>query len=112
MQISIREEQGVCVLQTAGDLDAAKAPELGQVLDKAINDGKKKIVVDLGDTRFVDSSGLAALVRGFKRARAASGNLALAHLQPAVLKVFELTRLDKAFDIFPDANEAVRKFAH
>ena len=111
MQVNVREERGVAVLTGPEELDAAIAPELDRAFGNVMAAGKKRIVIDLEATSFIDSSGLAALVRALKRARAAGGNVALAGLQPPVQKVFELTRLDKAFDIFGDSGEAVRSLA-
>jgi anti-sigma B factor antagonist len=107
MEFKVTKERGVCLVNACRELDATAAPDFNQKLESLLTDGKQKIVIDLKDTRFIDSSGLATLVRAFKRARAAGGALALAGLQPAVLKIFELTRLDRAFDIYRDRNEAL-----
>ena len=111
MRFTAREERGVVVFVAPAELDAAVAPDLDQALSKAMADGKNHIVIDLKATSLIDSSGLAVLVRALKRARAASGNVILSGLQPPVQKVFELTRLDKAFDIYGDGDEAVRRSA-
>ena len=100
------------MIVASGELDAAKAPELEKVLTQLLSGGaKKQLVLDLKGIGFIDSSGLATLVRAFKRARSAGGNLALADLQPAVQKVFELTRLDKAFDVFRSSADAIQRLA-
>ncbi len=68
-------------------------------------------MVDLQAVRFVDSSGLGALVSGFKNASSRSGCLKLAGLQLQVKSMFELTRLHRVFEIFIDADEALGSFS-
>ncbi len=111
MELKVSKERGVCLVSAGGELDAATASELHQKLEALLTGGKPKVIVDLKDTGFIDSSGLAMLVRAFKHARAAGGTLALAGLQPTVRKVFELTRLDKAFDIYRDRADALNRLS-
>jgi anti-sigma B factor antagonist len=107
MEIKISKERGVCLISARGEFDAATTPEFREKLEGLITDGKPKVIIDLNEVGFIDSSGLATLVHAFKHARATGGTLALAGLKPAVRKVFELTRLDKAFDIYCDCSEAL-----
>ncbi|HEU0265271.1 MAG TPA: STAS domain-containing protein, partial [Geobacterales bacterium] len=72
--------------------------------------GKKGILVDLNDVRFIDSSGLGALVSGFKNAISHQGTLKLAGLQSQVKSMFELTRLHRVFEIFDSAAEGLDTF--
>ena len=73
-------------------------------------EGKNQLVVDLKDVRFIDSSGLGALVSGYKNASARNGNLKLSSLQPQVKSMFELTRLHRVFEIYPGSDEALASF--
>jgi anti-sigma B factor antagonist len=73
-----------------------------------IADQKVKLVVDLDDVGFLDSTALGVLVGGLKRARTDGGEIRIACAQPRVRKVFEITRLDSAFDLFDSVGEAVR----
>ena len=72
--------------------------------------GNKNILVDLKDVRFIDSSGLGALVSGFKNAISHQGNLKLSSLQPQVKSMFELTRLHRVFEIFASTSEALDNY--
>jgi anti-sigma B factor antagonist len=74
-------------------------------------EGRWRLVIDLGKVGFMDSSGLATLVRYYKRARSNRGDICLASLQPPVRRVFQLTRLDRVFDLHPDVAKAVQQFA-
>lgn len=106
------EEQGAVVLIEVKEerLDAHNSGELKAQMLNLFEEGKNNIVVDLHEVRFVDSSGLGALVSGFKNASARSGNLKLSGLQPQVKSMFELTRLHRVFEIFPSAQEAAASF--
>lgn len=109
MKLNIRQEQQVTVISVEGEVDASNSTDLGDSLDQILADGHKKLVVDLQNVKFIDSSGLGTLVRVYKHARAESGDVCLASLQPPVKRVFELTRLDRVFDIHPHLDAAVQR---
>ncbi len=111
MKINTTEEQGVKVLTITGELDGPSSPQLTQAFDQLLDGGARRFVVDLKDVTFVDSAGLSSLVRLFKRARSSNGTLWLAGLQPPVKRVFELTRLDRAFEIASDKVQALQRVA-
>ena len=91
-------------------LDAHNSAELKSAVQKLFEDGKKSVLVDLKEVRFIDSSGLGALVSGFKNAISHQGNLKLSSLQSQVKSMFELTRLHRVFEIFPSTVEAIENF--
>ena len=91
-------------------MDAHNSGSLKEEMLKLFDEGKCNLVIDLSSVRFVDSSGLGALVSGFKNASARTGNLKLCGLQPQVKSMFELTRLHRVFEIFPGAEEALASF--
>jgi anti-sigma B factor antagonist len=66
--------------------------------------------IDMAGVDFVDSPGLLAFVRLFKRVRIGEGAVKLCSLRSAVLHTFELTRLNKVFDIFETLAEAAESF--
>ena len=100
MVVFVREER----------LDAHNADELKVEMQRLFQSGSKQVLVDLKDVRFIDSSGLGALVSGFKNAISHQGNLKLSTLQPQVKSMFELTRLHRVFEIYPSAAEALESF--
>ena len=91
-------------------LDAHNSDELKGEMQKQFEAGSKNLLIDLNDVRFIDSSGLGALVSGFKNAISHQGNLKLSSLQPQVKSMFELTRLHRVFEIFPTTGEALESF--
>jgi anti-sigma B factor antagonist len=87
-------------------IDAHNSAELKEYILHIIEQGDVNIIVQLESVRFIDSSGLGALLSGYKNAAAKSGKLALACCKQQVLSMFELTRLNRVFEIYTDLNEA------
>ncbi len=111
MIISVEEHGDIVTLALQEErLDAHNSNELKMQLLNLFEDGKVKIIIDLSSVRFIDSSGLGALVSGFKNASAKDGGLKLSGLQTQVKSMFELTRLHRVFEIFPGTNEAIASF--
>ncbi|CAN5510807.1 STAS domain-containing protein [soil metagenome] len=73
-------------------------------------DEKKKIIIDLTNVEFVDSSFLGAIVSGLKKVTGIKGDIKVLGLQPPVRAMFELTRLYKVFEIFDSRDDAVLSF--
>jgi len=88
-------------------IDAHNSGELKSTLLQIIEQGETQVLVQLEKVRFIDSSGLGALLSGYKNAAAHAGKLALAGVQPQVLSMFELTRLNRVFEIYTDVGEAL-----
>lgn len=79
-------------------------------LQSEIEKGYFKIVIDLKNVEYVDSSFLGALIAGLKRATMKNGDLKLVSLQPPVQAMFDLTRLHRIFDIYQSTDEAIKTF--
>jgi anti-sigma B factor antagonist len=86
------------VLEAAGELDLAYAGELRAKLAEAAVPGGR-VVVDLGRVEFLDSTALGVLVAAAKRQRATGGEVVVRSPQPRIRRVFELTGLDRVFDL-------------
>lgn len=98
--IYIREER----------FDAHNSEELKTEMNRLFESGTKNLLIDLKEVRFIDSSGLGALVSGFKNASTRQGGIKLCSLQTQVKSMFELTRLHRVFDIFPSVDEALESY--
>lgn len=92
------------ILQPSGRLDAEQAPHITQWLENHTGD----VIINLEAVTFIDSMGLATLVKAMKRRREQGYELALCGVQANVRVIFELTRLDKAFQIFDNEAEAIK----
>ena len=101
MQIDLsRESERVSVVAPRGRLDLASAPTLRERLRQLIGSGTPRLVVDLGDVTFVDSSGLGAVIGGLKAARQAGGDLRIARPNQQVQLV--LNRYQRDSKITPE----------
>ncbi len=111
MEINVRSAENVKILELAGRFDTYTADTARQSIEQAMAEEPANIVVNLEKVDFADSTALATLVHGLKRSRELQGDLRLCHLQQSVRMVFELTRLDRFFEIFAREDEAVQAFA-
>lgn len=108
LHIEERESEGIVILDLKGPLTLGHGDlELRDRLPALHQSGKVKIVLNLKDVTEIDSTGLGTLVFGLARLRKAGGRLALANLNRSHLKLFLLTRLAIAFELFDDVQDAV-----
>ena len=111
MQLNMTEQGDIVKISIDEErMDAHNSGDLKEQMLQLFDEGKCNLVIDLSAVRFIDSSGLGALVSGFKNASAREGNLKLCCLQPQVRSMFELTRLHRVFEIFPNMEEALESF--
>jgi anti-sigma B factor antagonist len=95
------------VLTLRGEVDVYTAPRLRQAIVDLVDAGSPLVVVDMANVDFLDSTGLGVLVEGLKRARARSSDLAIVATQDKILKIFDITGLNKAFAIHRTVDDAV-----
>jgi anti-sigma B factor antagonist len=85
------------VIFVTGDLDFHSAPELRKQILAALNDGASRLVLDLGDMEFVDSSGLSVMIAGFKRCKERGGELTLRSPTERTIRLLEVSGLNRVF---------------
>lgn len=98
---------GIEVIDVAGEIDVATAPQLRALLIGLTSKNSCKLVVNLAKVEFLDSSGVGVLVGAAKRVRAHDGSLDLVCTQPRILKVFKITGLTKVFAIHETVEQAI-----
>jgi anti-sigma B factor antagonist len=99
LSLSTRTVAGHRVLDVGGEIDVYTAPQLRERLIGLVEDGARRVVVDLGRVEFLDSTGLGVLVGALKRLRGAGGDLTLVCAQERLLKIFRITGLDRVFTL-------------
>jgi anti-sigma B factor antagonist len=99
------------VLAVRGEIDLFTAPELKQVLAESIEAGRTRVVVDLTETTFLDSTALGVLIGAVKRLRSRDGAMAIVNIDENIAKTFEITGLDQIFTIVATRDEAVEAVA-
>ncbi|MFO0727903.1 MAG: STAS domain-containing protein [Myxococcota bacterium] len=112
--LSIREEQkgGILVLHFTGDLEASVEAEAAARLEEIGQKGlSQKLVLDVGELKLIDSSGIGVIVGFFKRLRAGGGDMKMARLGGQPATIMKLLRLDKAIEPCDSVDAAIAKFA-
>jgi anti-sigma B factor antagonist len=99
------------VIELGGEIDLYTAPEFKERMVELIEGGRKRIVVDLSEATFIDSTTLGVLVGGVKRLRPAGGSLALVCTDQNITKIFEITGLDRVFPIHATRDDALAAVA-
>lgn len=102
--------QDVFVVRLQGSLDVAVQTALKEKLQEFAEKNDDDIVLDFTSVHFIDSSCLGALVALLKRIRERKGDIKIAHLSDDVRSIFQITRLDRVFEIFDTTDEAVTSF--
>lgn len=98
---------GATVVCARGRLDMIAAPQLRALVTATVSGGSARLVVDLSDTSFLDSSGLGALIAGLKTTRQAGGDLRIAGANEQVLMVLELTQMHTVLRPYPSTQAAL-----
>ena len=95
------------VLPLKGEIDLHVSPVVTASLTAMIEKKPPRVVIDLSDVTYIDSAGLAALIQAMQKVEAYGGKFLLAGLQATVRSIFEISRLDQVFRIFPDTDTAL-----
>jgi len=103
--IEERTDRGLPVIVVAGEIDVATAPQLREALHGVIAQGHATVVLDLLGVTFLDSTALGVLVGGLKRCRELDGELHIVVTDARIMKIFEITGLDKVFRIVDALSE-------
>jgi anti-sigma B factor antagonist len=103
----IDADGGVVAVAVSGEIDLFTAPELKAAIADAVDGGSTRIVVDLTQTTFLDSTALGVLIGAVKRLRSTDGALSIVNTDATIAKTFEITGLDQIFTIRPTRGEAV-----
>ena len=99
--------QGDFLVALTGEVDLYTAPELKQELLRLVDEGARRIIVDLTDTTFIDSTMLSVLLSTLKRLRPSGGQLGIVCSDRNIRKIFEITLLDRVFPLFQSRDEAI-----
>ena len=95
------------VVEPHGELDLATAPDLRAALDAVYDTGKRRIIVDLGEVPFIDSSGFRVLVATHNKLVADGGALIVMCSDPFLLRVFDVAGLTQVLNVVQSRREAV-----
>ena len=94
------------MLRAGGELDMAVAPQLRVALDDLIDEGKRRLVLDLSEATFIDSTTIGVLVSALRRVRAEGGSIEIVSSARNVRKTFEYAGLDRDFHFHDSLDDA------
>ena len=95
------------VLPLEGDIDLHVSPAVSESLNAMIKKKPERIVIDLSRATYIDSAGVAALILAMQEVEGYGGKFFLAGLRETLRSIFEISRLDRIFRIFPDVDAAL-----
>ena len=110
MNIEVKQQGDIKVLQCGGSLDADTVASFKKIAYELVDEGSNRFVVDMSHLDFVDSMGLGVLISLLRRVRQREGDVKVSGLSDEVKTIFEITRLHRLFDVCADADAAVKKF--
>jgi anti-sigma B factor antagonist len=110
MAVKIETKSGLTVCYIEGEIDINSSPDIKKVFDKVVSKKVPKIVINLERVTYVDSSGLATLVEILKNMKSYGGRMRLVNLSSKVKSLFEITKLEKLFEIMASEEEAISTF--
>lgn len=105
-----KHPSGTLIIEVEGQLIVGNRQELKSVIQQALDNGERKLLVDFSKTGYIDSSGLGALVSISKKVREQGGELRLSGLNEDLRSLFELTKLDTLFAIADSSAQALAGF--
>ena len=109
----IRNRNGITLVNVldVSVLDRTQIDKIGDELLRLVEDlGRKKVLVNFEGVDYLSSAVLGKLIALHKRLAMKSGELKLSGIKASILEVFEITKLDKVFDIYSDEESAVASF--
>jgi anti-sigma B factor antagonist len=108
---TLEDQLSIQIVRFDGDLGASQDPQLRKMFVELRKGDALRVAADMSRVGFMDSTVLGTLVWGMKNLREAGGDFRMFGLHDFVRKLFEVTRLDNAFRIYPTEEEAIASYA-
>ncbi len=110
MPVKTESKNNLIVCHIDGEIDINTSPDIKKAFEKLLSKKTPKIVVNFSKVGYVDSSGLATLVEVLKNMRTYGGRIRLTNLSAKIKSLFEITKLDKLFEIMSEEADAISTF--
>ncbi len=106
LSLTSRADGDFEIIEVGGEIDVYTAPKLREAIVSAVEAGRTRLIIDVQKVEFLDSTGLGVLVGALKRVRADGGALDIVCTQERILKIFQITGLDKVFGLHASMDQA------
>jgi anti-sigma B factor antagonist len=103
----VMQHGNATVVKLTGEVDMSHSPSVHQTLVEVLEGRPARLVIDLTEVSYMDSSGVGILVDALRRMRTSGGKLALVAVAPRVLSVLQITKLDQFFEMHSTLQEAL-----
>ena len=110
LSLKTRTQGPFQVIEVGGEVDVYTAPKLRESIVTAVDGGHNRLIVDVEQVDFLDSTGLGVLVGSLKRVRAEGGSLDIVCTHERILKIFDITGLDKVFGLHTSVDAAIAAY--
>ncbi|MFC2135066.1 STAS domain-containing protein [Bacteroidota bacterium] len=111
MKIKTNEKYGAVIVELKGNvMGGPDTQEFSDLLHKLLDDGKKNVVIDLAEVKFMNSSGLGMLISGFTTMKNGGGVFKLANATEKINSLLVITKLITIFENYNSVDEAVESF--
>ena len=111
VKLNTRQVDGICVVDCSGRITLGEGSVvLRDAVRELLSKGNKKILLNLGDVSYIDSSGIGELVSAYTTVRNQGGELKLLNLQKKVHDLLQITKLYTVFDVREDEATAIKSF--
>lgn len=107
IETSLRQRDGIPVLDVAGEIDIYTTPQFKEAVTAAINENKPAIIINMTRLTYMDSSGFGTLLSATKRLRPVDGALYLTGCNESILRMLQITRLNTIFGVYPTEDDAL-----
>lgn len=107
MDITLASRNGATVMAISGRIDTATAPELEQTINKEIEQGHRKILLNFTGVSYISSGGLRVLLATAKKLKSPEDKFGICGLSPEVQKILKLAGFTSIFSIYPSEGEAL-----
>jgi len=109
MAMNISEQNGITILALSGKImGGPQAVEINEQINTLIDQGKRRIIIDLKDVEWMNSSGLGILIGAITTLRNNNGSLILVNISERIENLLKITKLHNLFTIYPDVETAVK----
>lgn len=111
MKVKQIEKYGAVVIELKGNvMGGPEAQEFSDLLHKLIDEEKKNVIIDLAETKFMNSSGLGMLISGYTTVKNGGGAMKLANATEKIESLLVITKLITIFEHFTSVDEAIESF--
>jgi anti-anti-sigma factor len=110
MQLTTNTSEGVTVLRIEGSLDTQTSSEAQEELDRIVDDGARKLLIDFAELAYISSAGLRVLLVTAKKLNTEQGEMRMCNMNDVVKEVFEVSGFSTIFKVFQTDSEAMAGF--